>query len=1208
MATITDTTTDANGNIIINVSSSADDAITLATAGTYSDKNIIFNIKTPQNSVQPDWNQNDDTQPDYVKNRPFYTGDPVENIFVEESTVSFANSGYGYQGQIQSTFIPAFGETYKVTWDGVDYECTCIDAGGSPALGDLNILFGESGTGEPFLIGAPNGAELHIITLDDSASHTFSVVSKESAAPVVKINPKYLPISFKPSGGQYLTFSSANNFNLSIKNLSKNWDGTLEYFTSDGTWTVWDGTQALVANANEGEYALYLRGIGNTVITGQTNHSQWVLTGTDIKCIGNIENLLDYATVKSGKHPNMSNYCYYCMFESCTNLTKAPDLPAETLTEYCYYYMFSNCTSLTQAPALPAITLASHCYYGMFEHCTSLTQAPALPADMLASHCYQGMFRYCGSLTQAPALPATVLEDSCYYDMFSYCGSLTQAPTLPATVLAKNCYLSMFFCCTNLTQIPALPAITLESGCYSSMFSDCSSLKLSSTKTDECTQEYRIPFSGNGTTASNALKDIFASTGGTFTGTPEINTTYYLSSDNMVVRETEIATLNGYVGSMINNAVPELDTTLSIAGKSADAKATGDAIRALSEEIVTTSESKVAAHNTGTDTHSDIRLLIQGLTDRLNALADSDDTTLDQLSEVVAYIKSNRSLIEAITTNKVSVADIVDNLTTNVSNKPLSAAQGVALKALIDGIVVPDKLPNPNALTFTGAVTSSYDGSEPVTVEIPQGEGSGAADYQARFDGEFLQIAYSYVAGGGATNSKEHYEHCAKNDYDAVKADLRLTSDNQLVCCHDAGITLNADGRIVSYDSSNSTAIHEMTKVQFMALEFNTMYDGARCHTCDLETFLRICKNAGKIAYITIRGEYVEATVAALVEAVQDASMVSRTIINSFTMDALTAVRAVEPDLYLSLVIDPFTESERTTALTYAQGKKACQICLYYSNGSHTLAEMAADSTITAWIRSCIAARIRLIGAQTEDAADTNTLLKLGFCGVQTRVSRLTNTSYDGLDISTLNITTTSTDDATTLTFSDTKGNQKTAEIPKLQPTDAQVQAGVASWMNTNAKPTVIWSKNLYNQDEAVNGYIASAGQINNSNDQWVTGFISVSPGDVLTISKAGALLNCYFRAAYTSNKTFISRESGNANSYTVPDNAAYVRLSFKNVVAGKTDQVMVCANNTNLAYEAYGSHIEGGLGEYLVLMSTNGKKWTLKVSDTGELSTEEIS
>jgi hypothetical protein len=40
----------------------------------------------------------------------------------------------------------------------------------------------------------------------------------------------------------------------------------------------------------------------------------------------------------------------------------------------------------------------------------------------------------------------------------------------------------------------------------------------------------------------------------------------------------------------------------------------------------------------------------------------------------------------------VSVADIVDNLTTNVKDKPLSAAQGVALKALIDAITVPTKV------------------------------------------------------------------------------------------------------------------------------------------------------------------------------------------------------------------------------------------------------------------------------------------------------------------------------------------------------------------------------------------------------------------------------------------------------------------------------------------------------------------------------------
>ena len=155
-----------------------------------------------------------------------------------------------------------------------------------------------------------------------------------------------------------------------------------------------------------------------------------------------------------------------------------------------------------------------------------------------------------------------------------------------------------------------------------------------------------------------------------------------------------------------------------------------------------TAESKVSAHNTAPNSHGDIRLLISGLTARLNALADSDDTTLDQMSEVVAYIKSNKSLIDAITTSKINVSDIIDNLTTNVSNKPLSAAQGVALKALIDAIAVPtklselendsgyakttdipDKLPNPQKLTFAGAVTAEYDGSGAVTVTIPESSG-----------------------------------------------------------------------------------------------------------------------------------------------------------------------------------------------------------------------------------------------------------------------------------------------------------------------------------------------------------------------------------------------------------------------------------------------------------------------------------------------------
>ena len=254
-----------------------------------------------------------------------------------------------------------------------------------------------------------------------------------------------------------LTFSSPSSFTLAVNDATKHWDGTLEYSTDKNTWTVWDGTTTLSSATNGSDNVLYLRGTGNTVITGNSSNYKWVLTGSDIKCVGNIENLLDYATVESGAHPTMAYYCYRGMFQDCKALTQAPVLPATTVVSYCYNGMFLGCTGLTQTPALPATTLANFCYIGMFRGCTSLTQAPALPAT------------------------------------------------------------------------------TLTSGCYWGMFQGCTSLKLSTTQTGEYTVVYRIPTAGTGTTATNALSNMFTGTGGTFTGTPAINTTYYLSNTNTVV-------------------------------------------------------------------------------------------------------------------------------------------------------------------------------------------------------------------------------------------------------------------------------------------------------------------------------------------------------------------------------------------------------------------------------------------------------------------------------------------------------------------------------------------------------------------------------------------------------------------------------------------------------------------------------------------------
>ena len=143
-----------------------------------------------EKSIQPDWNQNDETALDYVKNRPFYTGNPVETVLVEETTVSFAHVDSVYMGQPESTFVPTVGETYKVSWDGTAYESTCVNFNNLQVIGNLSIMGIGSDTGEPFLIAAGNGNGIRIATADTSASHTFSVSSKQT--PIVKIPAKYI--------------------------------------------------------------------------------------------------------------------------------------------------------------------------------------------------------------------------------------------------------------------------------------------------------------------------------------------------------------------------------------------------------------------------------------------------------------------------------------------------------------------------------------------------------------------------------------------------------------------------------------------------------------------------------------------------------------------------------------------------------------------------------------------------------------------------------------------------------------------------------------------------------------------------------------------------------------------------------------------------------------------------------------------------------
>ena len=236
------------------------------------------------------------------------------------------------------------------------------------------------------------------------------------------IKEKQIGISYEDC----IVFCSTELFSISA---DKRWKGIIEYSLDKINWYNWDGEEIK-------SYIIYMRGYGNTEITGAFYHEGWRFETKDkLICRGNIEALLNYKLCANGEHPPMSDRCYRGMFKGCTSLVEAPALPATELADSCYIGMFSGCTSLSAPPALPAEKLAEDCYAAMFKGCTSLKDTPVLPATELADSCYYSMFEDCTSLSEAPALPAMELAMFYYYGMFEGCISLKDRSNLP-----KSCF------------------------------------------------------------------------------------------------------------------------------------------------------------------------------------------------------------------------------------------------------------------------------------------------------------------------------------------------------------------------------------------------------------------------------------------------------------------------------------------------------------------------------------------------------------------------------------------------------------------------------------------------------------------------------------------------------------------------------------------------------------------------------------------------
>lgn len=200
----------------------------------------------------------------------------------------------------------------------------------------------------------------------------------------------------------------------------------LEYSVNNGDWTTLKASTGVIFGGSNGNLRLRGTNINGTSVPGQYSTITFTETNVPVACTGDIRTLLDwdnYTTV------NTENARFNYLFNNCSVLTSAPELPATSLAYNCYHCMFLGCTNLKSAPKLPAPTLTTGCYFGMFSGCTNLKTAPELPAEALEYQCYDSMFSGCTNLKSAE-LSIEFLDRDCCSQMFKDCTNLSSVTML----------------------------------------------------------------------------------------------------------------------------------------------------------------------------------------------------------------------------------------------------------------------------------------------------------------------------------------------------------------------------------------------------------------------------------------------------------------------------------------------------------------------------------------------------------------------------------------------------------------------------------------------------------------------------------------------------------------------------------------------------------------------------------------------------------
>ena len=166
-------------------------------------------------SIQPDWNQNDESADDYIKNRPFYEYKASAGLLNGMFKFTSDNNLYIAKPTFEYDFI--VGETYTVNFDGRTFKCNAIKINDYwYALGNLSFINMGENTNEPFVIEKQSSG--YSIKTNISKSN-ISVEVTGNAMIATKIPEKYLPDNIGSGSSVQPDWNQTNIYDKSyIKN------------------------------------------------------------------------------------------------------------------------------------------------------------------------------------------------------------------------------------------------------------------------------------------------------------------------------------------------------------------------------------------------------------------------------------------------------------------------------------------------------------------------------------------------------------------------------------------------------------------------------------------------------------------------------------------------------------------------------------------------------------------------------------------------------------------------------------------------------------------------------------------------------------------------------------------------------------------------------------------------------------------------------